>query len=373
MKQEKNKGVVQRNESEAGQLKRERYQEMVRETIGDLYGNARYWDFFKCFQEESVHDFIIEYATKKAWYQVNGDRILSNRINEETRFRDIAYKCLWEIQQKKLYNLQCEWRAGLVEVEGISTTRDFLYWEKAISHCPFIEPVSLQEYELYCEYVRSGCYQEKNWYVNWQDYDMFRERTDGSELMPAWYRYFDGARGTSYLMLLPDRKGKEERQYLEAWALTHDPSEEPNHEEEKGTGSALPSLYLNYETLGFFIRTFENKTLMEYFEAAESRPEDAIRDQDLDAALRILKHAPVNTTLPPANNWRDSVIQGAREFMLQSILANLSLAFDDYRFRLGAGISHDNCGDDELSHEYFENAMRYRSRIEIGKKICENL
>ncbi len=75
-------------------VRRTRYEELVRDTIRELYSNARYWEFFKGFNEESVHDFITEYASKKAWYLLNGERLLLKKEKEHFRFRELAEKCL---------------------------------------------------------------------------------------------------------------------------------------------------------------------------------------------------------------------------------------------------------------------------------------
>lgn len=46
-------------------VRRARYEEIVKDTIRELYGNARYWDFFKSFNEESVHDLLLNMLPKK--------------------------------------------------------------------------------------------------------------------------------------------------------------------------------------------------------------------------------------------------------------------------------------------------------------------
>src|SRR5689334_17752666 len=136
--------------------KRERYAEIVKDTIRELYGNARYWEFFKTFNEESVHEFITEYASRKAYYLINGNRLVTKKEREQFRFRDLAENCLWEIQQKKLFNMQVEWRAGLIELNDVEVTRDFYCWEKAIRKCNLITPVSANELSLYMDYLESG-------------------------------------------------------------------------------------------------------------------------------------------------------------------------------------------------------------------------
>ncbi len=363
-------GISANNQQAIKQVKREKFQEIVKETIGELYSNPRFWDFFKSFNEDSVHDFIIEYASKKAWYLVNGERILSGRDSEHFRFRDIAYLCLWEIQQKKLFNMQSEWRAGLIEIEEIKTTRDFLYWERAIARCPFLEPINAGEVELYKSYLNSDSYCEKNWFYNWQDYDIFRSEGSAEQIVPAWYRYYDEKIGTGYLSLLPDKKGLDEKECFNAWCESFG-FDDGDIEDDKQS-RPLPNLHLNFETLNFFIQTFESRQVYKYFEAAECPPDHVRGDKELDDAIKILKHAPHHTSLPQVGNWREAIIQAATQIKKEYIISNLSLAWDDYLFRLQSGIAFDESESDHSFQEYYESAMVYRQRISKGQEILAN-
>lgn len=81
--------------------------------------------------------------------------------------------------------------------------------------------------------------------------------------------------------MLPDKKGDEEKKYLKSWRnINKDPNIESINEEEILTGSG-PHLYVNYETLDFFINTFENKNLLGYFKASEIKPQDATIEAEL--------------------------------------------------------------------------------------------
>ncbi|MBK8416028.1 MAG: hypothetical protein IPL22_16890 [Bacteroidetes bacterium] len=352
-------------------VRRTRYEELVRDTIRELYSNARYWEFFKGFNEESVHDFITEYASKKAWYLLNGERLLLKKEKEHFRFRELAEKCFWEIQQKKLFNLQAEWRAGLIELPGVEVTRDFLCWEKAIATCPFLDPVTPNELSFYMDYLESGMQSDKNWFYNWQDYDTYRHAENCPEAIPAWYRYYDSKYGTDYLMMLPDKKGEEEKLYIREWRKQNSSSQEAElHEEELLTGPG-PNLYVNYETLDFFISTFESRNLKDYFLAAELKPEDETNDAELQDALRILSRAGKNVTLPKATDWREAIIAGAAQYKSKRIMANLPFVYDEYLFRLKNGIAQRPTDEDQAYQEYIAFTTLYRHQVNEGRKITE--
>jgi hypothetical protein len=353
-------------------FQRERYETIVRETIREIYGNARYWEFFNSFNEESIHDFITEYATKKAWYLINGERALANKTSEQFKFRDLAEKCFWEIQQKKLFNWQIEWRARLIEIDGIEVTRDFLSWEHAITRCRFIEPVNRGDLELYLNYLDSGKFSEKGWLYNWQDYDAFNNFALPAEVTPAWYQYYDEKRGTAYLKLLPDKRGEEERRYLRAFKESAQSTKSEFYFEDDVVSGPGPNLYMNYESLDFFIKTFEDKTIQRYFTGLETKPQDSILEAELQEALRILNKAHEPVSLEESADWRQAVIQGARKFKIKQIKSNLAVIYDEYKFRLQAGIEFNTISDNPEYDEYVHYANTYKQQIQTGKKLLSS-
>ena len=351
--------------------RKERFEEIVKNTIKELYGNARYWEFFKTFSEESVHDFIIEYASKKAYYLINGNQLVSKKEREQFLFRDLAENCLWEIQQKKLFNLQAEWRAGLIDLNGVEVTRDFYCIEKAIRKCTFLSPVTASELNIYIDYLESGEYHEKTWFYHWQDYDSIKNANENKEVVPAWYRYYDSKMGTDYLMLLPDKKGEEEKQFLAAWRKQNGVQHELEMQEDEiyqGTG---PDLNMNYETLDFFIKTFENKNLLNYFQSAEKKPKDVSDEALLQDALRLLQKAETNVRLPDAPDWKQSVIKGATLYKTNQIFANLPIVFDEYLFRIKSGIAFPESDDESIYQEYLAFTTLYRQQVKEGKILTE--
>lgn len=348
---------------------KEKYQDIIKETIDELYSNSRYWDFFSMFNEDSVHDFIVEYASKKAWLLVNGDRMVTKSNNEDLVYHEMAWNCLWEIQQLKLFRLQAAWRAGMTELPGIEVTMDFLCWEKNISRCPFIEPITVTELNHYMEYVKSDLFEMKNWLYDWQDYDIYRNKGNGKDLSPAWYRFNKQFNGLDHLELLPDDKGNEEQAYLSAYRRNRKSDIEHNGFH---SNRSLPDLYVNHETLDFFVRTFENKRLIHCFEAVESCPENVGRETELQEALRILNRSTEEIQLPESSDWRTAIIEGAKNHRRKKILEHLPAVYDNYLFRLSNGIGFDGQHDEVIYQEYLDHALAYRERVREGKIFRAN-
>ena len=352
-----------------GAFKKEQFESLVREIISELYSNARYWDFFRSFNEESVHDFIAEYASRKAWYLLNGERAAINKTKEGLRFREMAERCFWEIQQKKLFNLQAEWRAGIIELNGIETTRDFLCWEHAIAACPFLTPVKKQELEMYKSYLQSGQYREKSWLYGWQDYDAYKNNISDHDSIPSWYQFYDQKAGTGYLMLLPDKKGEQEMQYIRS-LKEHGHDESCRHDSfGNPIPGDLPELSLNHQSLNFFIRTFEGKNMLRYFEAIEPTPQDSVAEAELQDALRILSKVKEPIKLPEADDWKQSVIEGARRYKTSQIIANLEGVYEEYLLRLENGIAPRELSDRFEYEEQLSMALTYKSDLQKGRKL----
>lgn len=348
----------------------QQFESLVRDIINELYANARYWDFFKSFDEDSVHDFISEYAAKKAWYQVNGELILKKRNNDALRFREMAEGCFWEIQQKKLFNLQAEWRAGLVELENITVTKDFLCWENAIALCPFLEPVTQAEFNLYLEYLDSGTYAEKSWIYSWQDFEVFRNNASPNEVMPSWYQYYDKKMGTGYLMLLPDKRGDQEKTFYETWM-----SSQKDHQSAENFhddfNSRSPVLTSNYQTLDFFIRTFESPRLLKIFQSVEPCPDNAVAEAELHDAIRMLRCAQEPVPVLQSGDWKEAIKEAANRYRLQNIRSNLKSIFEEYRFMLANGIVPNDPSDHVEYEERLSEALTYRERILKGRGLME--
>jgi hypothetical protein len=332
------------------------FEQLVRETVRQLHSELRYKDFFNGFTEDSVHDFIAEYAVLRSWYTVNGSSIKAKSERSLFRFRDMALNCFWEIQQKKLFNIHAEWRAGLITLPGVAVSSEITMWEKNISACPYIEPVSQAEFNLYLSYLHSGTYAEKNWALGWQDYDTYRHCEN--ELLPSWYRFFDQATGTDYLLMLADKKGPEEMKALAEGRKYHTP--EPS---EAQTASRKPELAFNYESLHYFISHYEPGKLLECFLAAEPNPGERERDAALQSALRILQSAQGAVALPEAADWKEAVIRGAADYKAMMIVKELRQVYDEYLFRLASGIAPSSTHDD---HDAFQEL---RAHAEMTRQI----
>ena len=125
------------------------HEKIVKEVEEDLTNNPRYKEFFEKYSTSSVKSFIDSYKSGKANWTMWGETFSAMEQEKILKYTTIANNKLWEIQQKKLFNLQCQWRAEAITIPEITISYEFTYWEKFIEQCPFLPPIS----ENVCKWI----------------------------------------------------------------------------------------------------------------------------------------------------------------------------------------------------------------------------
>ena len=195
----------------------------------ELKTKQEYLDYFEKFDPNSIDAFIDEYAPKKYQMFQNQESYKSGTEYFKSRFINLADEYIDMILQKKLFNLQCEWRAGLIQLPLVRICKDFEYWSRHIRACPFIPIVTPEEIDLCISFLK----EEYDEYADaiiignkWQYYELFKygesqeedNNEDAEEVsttsMPPLYQYFDLYQNTAGLINLPDVRGEKEDMYL---------------------------------------------------------------------------------------------------------------------------------------------------------------
>ncbi len=68
-----------------------------------------------------------------------GKRYANNEEQHGIKWVSKVSDHLQYIQQKKLFDAQCLWRAEQLDIPDIQICYDFMIWEKDILNCPFID------------------------------------------------------------------------------------------------------------------------------------------------------------------------------------------------------------------------------------------
>ncbi len=359
-------------------------------TKKDLETNPKFKDFFNTFRADSIPDFIHKIASEKARNVVNGNvleklqtsRILDPKIRAE--------EGLWEIQQKKMFSMQCLWRAEKIEIPEIKVSWDFQYWEQNIKECPFLEPITEDEVDLYISYILTDDYTfHFDPFSSLQDYVGFKDEymnSDESGYMPEWYSFYDIRKGTGSLLILPNIRGEKEQVYLDEFN---------KHEKkiEKVTAALKPPQpkRLDYYQIMEFVMEFmeENedeltnyyfKETSSYYEVYKKKQELGVDMDDYDyenpmdgearEALSQLEYTPFKIPIAAYYDWKQGIVNALYKYETQQVADAMKLVFEDYNMRKEMGIPFENTEVYEGHIKSWEkNLNTWRDRILEGREL----
>jgi len=343
----------------------------------ELRHNERYKEFFATYHPDDIEEFIKAYARRKVTWINWGKYYYEHNEDHQLRFYNMAQNCLWQIQQKKLFNLQCQWRAEKIKIPGITTTMDFRYWEYNIKQCNFVSPITQWEFDLYMEYLQSPDAEidpaEADYEFEWQDYLRFTEEynsaKEGEELIiPLWYQFYDNRMGTDKLMNMNDMRGEKESKYLKLYyehINKNTTDEKSDSAASKKESNEYLSVY-NPTIIEKFVRKYEDKDILKYFLSYEKshKPMD-FADELAEMAFKELKEISDVVPVRSSGDWRDALIEAWEEYRRKQILRLLPLVYEDYLQKHELGISYEN----EESVEINEELEEWKNAIVKGREL----
>jgi len=318
------------------------------EIKAELQQNEKLHQFLEKTYPTSRAGFIDEYAGEKVRWLEWGPKYMQWLEKEDLQWVNNAFERLKEIQQKKLFDAQCLWRAEKLIIEEVKLTNDFIYWEKDILNCPFITPVTEEEVEMYMQYLRSFNFEnEQGWFSFWQDYKGIKAAyNDDNETrnFPDWYDFHNGRTGLSVYLLLPDIRGEKEEFYLRLWSAEI----KRQHELEKKKKENEPQApvaqqdmrpRLNYHNNGWltwFVSTFEDKQTQEMFQryGGEHPFSGSDSDEFLHNDLTTLGKADGLVPIEAWFDWKEAIHKAADKYRREKIAEALPIAFEQYRMNI---------------------------------------
>ncbi len=325
----------------------------------DLRGNPRYQPFFAEQRPEWVEDFIKTYAHQKFMALHYGDFSERQSAGRLTQWEEEAYQRLWDIQQKKLFDLQCCWRAGQVAaVPGVQSSYDFAALADDIENSAVLPPITEAELALYCEFLAqvddyAAAVGIDDWDdVDWQSYDDFRayEVDDDEESgapLPEWYEFHNARTGAGALLALPDVRGPREQHYRDA----HHAHQQAVRAAKAAQSSPAPTdprpTSVPYDERRAiwtrFARQFEpgrfNRQLAAHLSEDERRAaEDGDSVEEAIELLRSLDDTPYPMRAHP--DWREALRLTAGDARRDQVLAALPDVYEAYQLRQTARIQH---------------------------------
>ena len=354
-------------------------EELIEKFISEIKANQHYTTFFSEYLPSSVNSFVKLYAHKKAAWTISGKTFKTEMERMELMWENEAMKRLEEIQQVKLFLYQCNYRAGAVEetTGAVHTIFDFFYWKDNVLNATFLEPVTMEDIELYTDYLMSD---EVNhcpfvFIESWQDFEDIRlaytdpEETDRT--VPEWYLYYFSRTGHGIELSLPDIKREKDVFYFQQGnkerARLLREAEEKALQEKPELAAEKKGVFFNHfdeGNLERFMSLFEdreNRDMHKVWEAwtAFNEREEMLRD-DLDILMYANEHVPV----PGSTSWIEATRIAAARYRSVKISESLPAAYDQYKMNLDLGITFPEA---EKSRA---NADFYNDLVLLGRKLA---
>ncbi len=196
------------------------FEELKKEFVKEMKESKVNKDFFSKYKSTEVDAFILDYSDYKVRLARSYDTYLYEVKYKDLKWKTEAANVFNYIKQKQLFNLQLQWRAEEIKIEGILTCQDFEFWENNINDCYFLPEISDYEVKLLKDYLLSVDYTPEApfSFFSWQDYDMFFTSNflNFNNEYPNWYQFYDERLGTGKFTQLPNIRGHKERHYIAA-------------------------------------------------------------------------------------------------------------------------------------------------------------
>lgn len=332
----------------------------------ELDSNESAQNYFKSYKSTSVPDFVNHYINQKyLWYKY-GDMYHDMMERERSQWINDAHEHLEVILQKKLFDIQCLWRADEIELKGVEICFDFLIWGDDIYNCPFIEPITEKDIKLYQEFLLQGdrdfdyLAQEE-----WQNYeDIKASYTSDSEEceMPEWYEFINLRTGKNSLLLLPDLKGKKE-EFYSGLKFAEDRKKIAAVVHSDTQLDARPYIRAYDEkSLAFFVKTFEDRDTQRHFDNYKEGYNNG--DDNYEYYYEIfnsIMSAEEPIAIKSNYDFKEAMKDAYNEFRYRKLADHLPMAYEQYLFNREMGISTNK-----------ENSPIYLSmRDQVVKRILD--
>ncbi len=351
MSQEENSNEQDLPSYQKDQIERfKREEERRKQWRKEIEENTAMQQYFEQFSPESVKSFLDSYFVYKNLWVEYGAMYSKMMEDDSIHWVSKASEYLELIQQKKLFDLQCLWRAEKIELPDVQLTFDFKIWEENVFNCPFLEPITLDEIELMQQFLcQDNADTEMGWFDGWQDYEEIKEayNTDNSNRnFPDWYDFYNGRKGTGVYMLLPDIRGDKEEFYLDIWRASKK-EEWAEQQRQHIQNQPAQKKYLNYyekDLVGWFVSTFENKEVQGYQKAYEWSNKNGDDKEMLEEDLELLFDADEYVPIESNMDWKEAIRIAAQKYRLRKTAEALPEAYEQYlmNIQMGIGFASEN-------------------------------
>lgn len=349
-------------------------------TYNWMKNDAAIQQYLQQFNVNSQESFMQQYAHCKSLFMEYADMYASLTEQREEGNIEDAQERLMDIQLKKLFDIILQWDAKQINLEGIVCSWDLYKWQHNLSECPFITPVTQQEFDLYMQYANSAAF-EYNRHLDLFEID--DERDYNETYLPEWFLFENLHTGNDKFLLLPHLRTEKENFYRGLCGKTE--REERKAKYASGelqkpiidTRPMAPGYY--YRGIEDFVKRFENKeALRRFYKFYEYNTNQLIRDNEeeeehgglneqVQDAIFHLSDVREKIPVSAQSDWRLAVIEALHNYNRKQVRMGLPYAYDDYCTRLDNGMRF---LIDEEQFKQMENlADNVRNQILKGREL----
>ena len=336
--------LSEENRAKIKKIKEEDAQKKV--WLEELEANPTVQAYFKKYTQDSVMRFIDRFLWKKSLWANYAPRYLKEMQEEGREWVESASEHLEYIQQKRLFDLQCLWRAEKIKLDGIELCVDFAILKSDILNCQNIDPISKEDIDIYVNFLLSDeAAIESSELEGWEDYEELKEAyhdENSNHIFPAWYDYHYTMTGNSYLLDLPDIRGEKEEFYANIVRQKNAEKNEQEHIEfEKRLAKKQETEINDYneEHMDWFVKTFESKENYQLYKAMIWKDEERGKRDFIEYDFDLLFSANEDVPIEYNSDWREGVRIAANKYRNRKIAEAMPTAWELYNINLQNGIS----------------------------------
>jgi hypothetical protein len=327
------------------------HEKIINEITIWLATNESVKTYLENFNQYSAGNFKREYPLHKKLWMDSGEFYFQNNMNNDAQWINEAWESLEMIQQKKLFDAQCLWRAEQVQFKEVEIAYDFTYWGKNVLNCPFIDLINEDDIAMLAHFLE-GINPEKElgFIEDWQDYDEIKAAYHNEEEnrnFPEWYEFCNTYRGTTTYMLLPDIRGQKEQHYADAARVkSRQDYAEANPNPIPPDTRPMISIY-DHEQIIEFIKMFESKDLLrDYNNYTRATAKDDIYPFDVDNLLFRLAAIEEQVPIEAHADYKMALYYALEKYANKKTAEYLTIALEQYIMNHNLGLEQPITGTD---------------------------
>ena len=340
-----------------------------RELVAELRQNEYIQKLVEGYHPMCLQNIIDDYAQKKLYWMEWGEQSKDWVRHVDEEWIEDAHARLEEIQQKKLFDLQCRWRAETITLPKIRVSDDFEKWSKNILNCPFLSPITPEEMAMYEQYIRSNNFEERTFKEDWQNYDEIKEAYQDENSyceVPEWYDFHNSCTGASTFLLLPDIRGQKEGFYI---TLVRESDKRLIEQKSKTVSTpqapAETRPFLKYHEnnfLAWFVKTFDDAETQELFSKSwdniyKNNNDDDGEWEDWETMVTELNSAEKPFPMQPWHDWRDALRRTHLEFKKEMLLLAMPIAYEQYLTTIELGLGFAQPDEDPFEDNWYADMI----------------